>query len=64
MIRFSDGFLSCQCFENMAHAVATKKGLSIEYDETTTCDVCLSVSSFVLPSLSICVNFYTLRSQK
>eukprot|EP00112_Aurelia_sp_Birch-Aquarium-sp1_P012469 Seg2622.2 transcript_id=Seg2622.2/GoldUCD/mRNA.D3Y31 product="Protein Jade-3" protein_id=Seg2622.2/GoldUCD/D3Y31 len=31
-----------KCFENMAHAVATKKGLSIEYDETTICDVCLS----------------------
>jgi len=28
----------------MAHAVATKEGLSIEYDESTTCNVCLSVS--------------------
>ena len=57
MILYSDGFLSGQCFENMAHAVATKKGLSIEYDETTTCDVCLSVSSFVLFSFNVCVNF-------
>ncbi|XP_065670639.1 protein Jade-1 isoform X2 [Hydra vulgaris] len=31
-----------KCFDNMVHAVATKEGLSIEYDESTTCMVCLS----------------------
>jgi len=31
-----------QCFDKMAHAVQTKEGLSIEYDENTTCNVCLS----------------------
>lgn len=35
-------FFERQCFEKMAHAVATKEGLSIEYDESTTCNVCLS----------------------
>ncbi|XP_066936636.1 protein Jade-1-like [Clytia hemisphaerica] len=31
-----------ECFSKMAHAVATKEGLSIEYDESTQCNVCLS----------------------
>jgi len=31
-----------KCFDNMVQAVATRKGLSIEYDDSTTCDVCLS----------------------
>ena len=43
-------FFERQCFEKMAHQVATKEGLSIEYDENTTCNVCLSVSDRMFSS--------------
>ena len=36
---------SSQCYDNMGHAIATQKGLSIEYDEDVCCDVCQSVSN-------------------